>query len=113
MRAVKRGLRSFRRHPGRNAVIVILLFVCLAFSISMLAVKLAADAQVQAVKERTGNYGEVRVSSDYMMTVFQEERTKSAVERTQESRSMSEEERRLEVADSLVLEEVTDRFSKN
>ncbi|MBN1288387.1 MAG: ABC transporter permease [Actinobacteria bacterium] len=113
MRAAKRGLRSFRRHPGRNAVIVILLFVCLTFSISMLAVKLAADAQVQAVKERTGNYGEVRVSSDYMMGVFQEERARSAVERTQESRSMSEEERRLKVADSLVPEDVTDRFSRD
>ena len=42
MRAFHRGFRSFRRNYARNLVVVVLLFVCLTFSMSMLAVKLAA-----------------------------------------------------------------------
>ena len=56
MRSIKRGFRNFRRHPLRNLVVILLLFVCLTFSLSMLAVKLAADSQVEEVKQSVGNY---------------------------------------------------------
>ena len=113
MKSIARGFRSFRRHPGRNLVIVLLLFICLTFSLSMLAVKLAADSQVESVKKSVGNYGEVRVSSEYEMSSFEEERTKTRAERQQEARSMTEEEELQERADALVPEELTDTFSQN
>ena len=113
MRAAKRGFRSFRRHPAGNAVVVLLLFVCLTFSLSMLAVKLAADSQTRAVKERVGNYGEVRSSSGFMMSTFEQERGKSEAERAKEARSMSEEEKREERAKNLVPEELADGFSRH
>jgi len=47
MRSIKRGIRSFLRHPLGNLVVIVLLSVCLAFSLSMLAVKLAASSQVE------------------------------------------------------------------
>ena len=51
MRSFHRGFRSFRRNYARNIVVVVLLFVCLTFSMSMLAVKLAADNQVNTIKQ--------------------------------------------------------------
>jgi hypothetical protein len=81
MRAFQRGFRSFRRNYARNLIVVVLLFVCLTFSMSMLAVKLAADSQVETVKQKVGNYGEIKVSSDYQMKQFQAERQKTAAER--------------------------------
>ncbi|MFZ2101036.1 MAG: ABC transporter permease, partial [Oricola sp.] len=113
MRALKRGFRSFRRHPAANLVVVLLLFVCLAFSLSMLAVKLAADSQTEAVKQRVGNYGEVRSSSGYMMSTFEMEREKSDAERAREARGMSEEEELAERAKTLVPEELVDQYSRN
>ncbi len=59
MRSIKRGFRNFYRHPLRNLVVVLLLFICLTFSLSMLAVKLAADSQIEEVKQSVGNYGEI------------------------------------------------------
>jgi ABC-type antimicrobial peptide transport system permease subunit len=112
MRALKRGFRSFRRHPAANVVVVLLLFVCLAFSLSMLAVKLAADSQTEAVKQRIGNYGEVRSSSSFMMSTFESERGRSEAERAREARGMSEEEELEERAKTLVPEEVVDEFSR-
>ncbi len=113
MRALKRGFRSFRRHPAANLVVVLLLFVCLAFSLSMLAVKLAADSQTETVKQRVGNYGEVRSSSGYMMSTFEMEREKSEAERAREARGMSEEEELAERAKTLVPEELADGFSRD
>jgi ABC-type antimicrobial peptide transport system permease subunit len=111
VKSIRRGFRSFRRHPLRNLVVVLLLFVCLAFSLSMLSVKLAADSQTKAVKQRVGNYGELRSSSNFMMTLFQQERGKSDTERAKEARSMSEEERLAERAKTLVPENLVDSFS--
>ncbi|MBN2026148.1 MAG: ABC transporter permease [Actinobacteria bacterium] len=113
MRSLKRGFRSFRRHPSSNLVVVLLLFVCLTFSLSMLAVKLAADSQTETVKERVGNYGEVRSSSGFMMTTFEQEREKSEAERAREARGLSEEEELEERAKSLVPEGLADEFSRD
>jgi putative ABC transport system permease protein len=113
MRTLKRGFRSFRRHPAANLVVVLLLFVCLAFSLSMLAVKLAADSQTEAVKQRVGNYGEVRSSSGFMMSTFEMEREKSDAERAKEARGLSEEEELAERAKTLVPEELVDEFSRD
>ncbi len=113
MRALKRGFRSFRRHPAANLVVVLLLFVCLTFCLSMLAVKLAADSQTEAVKGRIGNYGEIRSSSGYMMSTFERERGKSEAERAREVRGMSEEEELEERAKTLVPEELADAFSRH
>ena len=89
MRSFHRGFRSFRRNYARNIVVVVLLFVCLTFSMSMLAVKLAADNQVNTIKQEVGNYGEIEISSAYQLKQFQAERTKTAAERQAEARSMS------------------------
>lgn len=113
MKSIVRGFRSFRRHPGRNLVIVLLLFVCLTFSLSMLAVKLAADSQVESIKETVGTYGEIRVGSEYELKSFEEERSRSKTERQQEARSMTEEEEFAERVNGLVPEEITDAFSKD
>ncbi len=112
MRALKRGFRNFRRHPVRNLVVILLLFVCLTFSLSMLAVKLAADNQVQQVQESVGNYGEMTVSSDYQMQVFQQERSKTQAERAAEARSMTPEQQLEQRAQFLVPESQTDAFSQ-
>jgi putative ABC transport system permease protein len=111
MRAIKRGLRSFVRHPLSNLVVVLLLFVCLTFSLSMLAVKLAADAQVEEVKSSVGNYAELRVSSEYQMQLFSEQRGQDPAKRRAEARKMSEEELLAERTRTLVPEAVTDDFS--
>ena len=89
MRAFHRGFRSFRRNYARNIVVVVLLFVCLTFSMSMLAVKLAADDQVTTIKAQVGNYGEIKISSAYQIKQFASERTKTAAQRQAEARSMS------------------------
>jgi putative ABC transport system permease protein len=112
MRAIKRGFRSFHRHWVRNLVVVLLLFVCLTFSLSMLAVKLAADNQVQEVKASVGNYGEMKVSSDYQLQVFNQERSKTQAERSAEARSMTPEQQLEQRAQFLVPEAQTDAFSQ-
>ncbi|NPV58767.1 MAG: ABC transporter permease [Actinobacteria bacterium] len=112
MRSIKRGVRSFLRHPLRNLVVLLLLFVCLTFSLSMLAVKLAADSQVGEVKRSVGNYAEVRVSSEYRMAVFEEERSQEESERAARARRMSEEEIQEQKTRFLVPEELADAFSQ-
>ncbi len=112
MRSLKRGLRSFVRHPLANLVVIFLLFVCLTFSLSMLAVRLAADSQVEKVKQSVGNYAELRVSSDYQMQVFLEQRQQDPAKRQAEARKMSEEELLAERARTLVPEELADDFSR-
>ena len=112
MRSIKRGFRSFRRHPLRNLVVILLLFVCLAFSLSMLAVKLAADSQVEEVKQSVGNYAEIKVSSDYLMAQFEEQRSEDPSQRAAEARTMTEEEMQEQRTMSLVPEELTDAFSQ-
>lgn len=112
MRIISRGFRSFRRNPVRNSILVVLLSVCLTFSMSMLAVKLAADSQLDKVKRTVGNYGEVKVSSAYMMKRFEAQRKKSSARRAAEARSMTAVEELASRAEDLVPEEVTDAFSK-
>ena len=113
MRSFHRGFRSFRRNYVRNLIVVVLLFVCLTFSMSMLAVKLAADSQVEQVKQTLGNYGEIRVSSDYQMKQFEAEREKSAAERQAEARSMTAEQEFADRVSTLVPETLTDEFSND
>jgi len=93
-------------------VVILLLFVCLAFSLSMLAVKLAADSQVEEVKQSVGNYAEIKVSSDYRMAVFEEERSQEESERAAQARTMSEEEMREQMTMFLLPEELADAFSQ-
>jgi ABC-type antimicrobial peptide transport system permease subunit len=112
MRAVKRGFKSFRRHPVSNMVVVLLLFVCLAFSLSMLVVKLAADNQVENIKKSVGNYGELRVSSQHILEVFEQELNKGAAQRNREARSRNDEEELEYRAKFHVPEELADAFSR-
>jgi ABC-type antimicrobial peptide transport system permease subunit len=112
MRAIKRGFRNFRRHPLRNLVVVLLLFICLTFSLSMLAVKLAADSQVKEVKQSVGNYGEIKVSSDYQMQIFQQQRSLSQAERAAQAREMTDAQLQQQRAQTLVAESLTDSFSQ-
>ncbi|MBC7246853.1 MAG: ABC transporter permease [Actinobacteria bacterium] len=111
MGAINRGLRSFVRHPLSNLVVVLLIFVCLTFSLSMLAVKLSADAQVEEVKSGVGNYAELRVSSEYQMKLFSEQREQDPARRQAEARKMSGEELLAERTSTLVPEEMVDGFS--
>ena len=120
MRAFHRGFRSFRRNYARNLIVVVLLFVCLTFSMSMLAVKLAADSQVDAIKTYTspsspgvGTYGEINVSSTYQMQQFQQERQKSAAQRQAEARSLTDTQEFANRVQDLVPEKMTDQFSQN
>ena len=112
MRAIHRGFRSFRRNYARNLVVVVLLFVCLTFSMSMLAVKLAADNQVQSIKQQVGNYGEIKVSSEYQMKQFEAQREKTAAERAAEARSLTPEQEFADRVESLVPEKLTNEFAK-
>jgi len=112
MRSIRRGTRSFLRHPLRNLVVVALLFVCLTFSLSMLAVKLAADSQVNEVKGSVGNYAELKVSSAYRMAVFEDERSQGESSRAAQAWRMSEEELREQRTRFLVPEDVADAFSQ-
>ncbi len=112
MRVLSRGFRSFRRHWARNLIIVVLLAVCLTFSLSMLAVKLAADQQVKSVKATVGNYAEISVSSDALMAEFEEQRSMTQAERNAQARTMTDLEELMNRAENLVPEDVTDTFSK-
>jgi ABC-type antimicrobial peptide transport system permease subunit len=112
MRSIGRGFKSFRRHPLSNLIVVLLLFVCLTFSLSMLVVKLAADTQIENVKTRVGNYAEVRVSSDYLMAVYKKELEKGPAGRTREARSLSKEEEVKDRAKFHLPEELADAFSR-
>jgi putative ABC transport system permease protein len=78
----------------------------------MLAVKLAADSQVEEVKQSVGNYAEVRVSSDYQMALFEEERSQDESERAAQARTMTEEEQLEQQTRFLVPEELADAFSQ-
>jgi putative ABC transport system permease protein len=111
VRSIKRGFKSFRRHPLGNLIVVLLLFVCLAFSLSMLVVKLAADSQVENIKQSVGNYSEIRVSSEYILEVFEQEMDKGERQRRREARSMNEEEEIADRAKFLLPEEIADAFS--
>ena len=91
---------------------VLLLFVCLTFSLSMLVVKLAADTQIENVKTRVGNYAEVRVSSDYLMEVYRKELEKGPAARTREARRLNKEEEVKDRAKFHLPEELADTFSR-
>jgi putative ABC transport system permease protein len=111
MRAFRRGFRSFRRNWARNLIVTVLLFVCLTFSMSMLAVKLAADSQVETIKQTVGNYGEIKIDSDYMMEQFEEQRDMTEAERAAAARSMTDEQEQANRVENLVPESLTDEFS--
>ncbi|MGQ9474659.1 MAG: ABC transporter permease [Actinomycetota bacterium] len=111
MRSAIRGLRSFHRHLLANLVVVLLLFVCLTFSLSMLAVRMAADSQVEEAKRNVGNYAELRVSSKHLMEVFQEQRKQDPAKRQAEARKMSEEELQAQRAELMVPEKLVDEIS--
>jgi ABC-type antimicrobial peptide transport system permease subunit len=113
MRAFQRGFRSFRRNYTRNIIVVVLLFVCLTFSMSMLAVKLAADNQVQTIKAQVGNYGQIQVSSAYQMQQFQAERQQTAAERAAAARSMTAAQTLANRVANLVPETLTNQFAKD
>ena len=112
MRAIKRGFKSFRRHPLGNLIVVLLLFVCLTFSLSMLVVKLAADDQVASIKRSVGNYGELRVGSDYILEVFEKELNKGEAQRNREARSRDEQEEIEYRARFHLPEELADSFAR-
>jgi ABC-type antimicrobial peptide transport system permease subunit len=113
MRSFHRGFRSFRRNYKRNIILVVLLFVCLTFSMSMLAVKLAADNQVQTIKQQVGNFGQIQVSSAYRLQRFQAERQQTAAERQAAARSMTPAQEFANRIQDLVPETMTNRFSKD
>ncbi len=113
MRVFHRGFRSFRRHFVRNLILVVLLFVCLTFSMSMLAVKLAADNQVDTIKGTVGNYAEIKISSAYQLKQFTAERQQSAADRAAAARSLTSEQELANRVASLVPETLTDKFSKD
>jgi len=113
MRAFHRGFRSFRRNYTRNIIVVVLLFVCLTFSMSMLAVKLAADNQVQTIKQQVGNYGQIQVSSAYQMQQFQAQRQQTAAERAAAARSMTAAQTLANRVADLVPETLTNQFAKD
>ena len=112
MRSIRRGVKSFRRHPLGNLIVVLLLFVCLTFSLSMLVVRLAAESQVRSIKRNVGDYGEVRVSSEYILEIFERELEKGERQRNREARSMNEEEELEDRAKFHLPEEVADAFSR-
>ena len=112
MRSIRRGVKSFRRHPLGNLIVVLLLFVCLTFSLSMLVVRLAADNQVASIKRSVGNYGELRVSSEYILEVFEKELNKGAAQRNREARSRNEQEEIEYRARFHLPEELADAFSR-
>ena len=113
MRVFHRGFRSFRRHFVKNLILVVLLFVCLTFSMSMLAVKLAADNQVDTIKGTVGNYAEIKISSAYQLKQFTAERQQSAADRAAAARSLTSEQELANRVASLVPETLTDKFSKD
>jgi ABC-type antimicrobial peptide transport system permease subunit len=112
-RAFHRGFRSFRRNYARNIVVVVLLFVCLTFSMSMLAVKLAADNQVSTIKQQVGNYGQIQISSAYQMKQFEAQRQQSQAERQAAARSMTAAQAQANRVENLVPETLTDQFAKD
>jgi len=112
-RAFHRGFRSFRRNYARNIVVVVLLFVCLTFSMSMLAVKLAADNQVSTIKQQVGNYGQIQISSAYQMKQFEAQRQQSQAERQAAARSMTAAQAQANRVENLVPESLTDQFAKD
>lgn len=93
-------------------MVVLLLFVCLTFSLSMLVVKLAADDQMASIKRSVGNYGELRVSSDYILETFEKELNKGAAQRNREARSRNEQEEIEYRARFHLPEELADAFSR-
>ncbi len=78
----------------------------------MLAVKLAADQQVSEVKATVGNYAEISVSSEYLMSQFESQRSMTQGQQNAQARTMTDEELVANRALSLVPEDVTDTFSK-
>jgi len=106
-----RGLKSVYRNKARSLIIIFLLGVCLSFSMAMLAVRMAANSQVDDIKTKVGNYAEVRISSQFFFNKYFEERSKSEGELSKEARGLSEEEARAEREDMLVSEQITDDVS--
>ncbi len=107
-----RGLKSVYRNPARSLIVIFLLGVCLTFSMAMLAVRMAADSQVNEVKTRVGNYAEVDLSSQVFFDQYMEQSGMSEGERARESRTLSEEEARSQRQEMLMPESMTDEVSR-
>jgi putative ABC transport system permease protein len=107
-----RGLKSVYRNPARSLIVIFLLGVCLTFSMAMLAVRMAADSQVDEVKTRVGNYAEVDLSSQVFFDQYMEQSGMSEGERARESRALSEDEARSQRQEMLMSESMTDEVSR-
>jgi putative ABC transport system permease protein len=112
MGTLMRGLKSVYRNPARSLIVVFLLGVCLTFSMAMLAVRMAADSQVEEVKTRVGNYAEIKLGSQVFFNRFMSESGKSEGELQRESRTLSESEASAQRAEMLMSEQVTDDISR-
>ena len=112
MGILQRGLKSVYRNLARSVIIVILLGVCLTFSMAMLAVREAARSQVEEVKGRVGNYAQVDLASQAFFDRYMRESQKSQAQREKETRSMSAEEASRQRAELLVPEGMTDELSR-
>ncbi len=112
MGTLMRGLKSVYRNPARSLIVIFLLGVCLTFSMAMLAVRMAADSQVEEVKTRVGNFAEIKLSSQVFFDRFMSESGKSEGDRERESRTMSEAEAGAERSEMLMDEQVTDDTSR-
>ncbi len=113
MGTFSRGLKSVYRNPARSTIIVLLLGVCLTFSMAMLAVRTAARSQVEKVKTRVGNYAEVRLASQAFFDRYMRESEKSEAQRRKESRTISPEEASRQRAELLVYEGLTDELARH
>ncbi len=113
MMTFARGFKSIYRNPARSLIVVFLLSVCLAFSMAMLAVRLAADSQVKEVKARVGNYAEVKVSSNVFFSRYFAESGKTEQERQREQETMTEEQARQKREETLIPETMTDEVSRS
>ncbi len=113
MMTFTRGFKSIYRNPARSLIVIFLLSVCLAFSMAMLAVRLAADSQVEEVKARVGNYAEVKVSSNVFFSRYFAESGKSEKERQREQETMTEQEARQKREETLIPESITDEVSRS
>src|SRR5450759_199617 len=80
---------------------------------AMRAVKLAADNQVQTIKQQVGNYGQIQVSSAYQIQQFQAERQQTAAERAAAARSMTAAQTLANRVANLVPETLTNQFAKD
>ena len=79
---------------------------------AMLAVRMAADSQVEEVKTRVGNYAEIKLSSQVFFDRFLSDSGKSQAAQERESRTLSGQEASAQRAELLMSEQATDDISR-